>query len=176
MRRCSKLRARSQLQSVTHLDKAIINQSGIEVRRVTSPDDFDACLRLRHDVFTVEQGIDADLDNDGLDGDAIHYLANDSQNAPVGTARAVPKGKVAKIGRVAVLKNCRNRGIGCSIMQFAMADLIRSGFVEFVLGSQISAAPFYERLGFAREGYEFLDAGIPHIAMRYKVSSQESNT
>jgi len=133
----------------------------IEVTR-----DIATCLRLRRVVFIEEQGVSEEDEVDGLDGDAIHLLAYDG-DTPVGTARLLVKGPVGKIGRVCVLPVARGTGLGAALIRAAL-DVLRKepGVVEAYLGSQSHATGFYEKLGFAVEGDEFLDAGIPHRHMR----------
>jgi predicted GNAT family N-acyltransferase len=44
-----------------------------------------------------------------------------------------------------------------------------AGVAELRLESQTHAIPFYERLGYAAEGPEYLDCGIPHRLMRLRL-------
>ena len=103
---------------------------------------------------------------DEYDATATHFLRRDTDGVPVATARLLDKGGRAKIGRVAVLKAARGRGIGLELMRAVLEEARRQGFSEAVLDSQTYAIPFYERLGFVAEGDEFDDAGIPHYLMR----------
>jgi predicted GNAT family N-acyltransferase len=41
--------------------------------------------------------------------------------------------------------------------------------MEVVLSAQLRATEFYRAHGFAEEGAEYLDAGIPHRTMRRRV-------
>jgi predicted GNAT family N-acyltransferase len=50
-------------------------------------------------------------------------------------------------------------------MRRAVEDASRSGAKSAVLHAQISASAFYERLGFSREGDDFMEADIPHCRM-----------
>ena len=134
----------------------------VEVRETR---DLATCLAIRHEVFTVEQGISEADDVDGLDGEAIQLLAVvDGQ--PVGTARMLIKGETGKIGRVAVLKPQRGTGLGkalivkcCEVLQG------RPGVTRAKLGAQTTAIGFYEALGFTAVGDEYDDAGLPHRDM-----------
>lgn len=133
----------------------------IEVTR-----DVPTCQALRRVVFIDEQGVSEADDLDGLDGRAIHLLAWDG-DCPVGTARLLVKGPVGKIGRVCVLPEARGLGLGAALIEAALDELRRQpGVSEAWLGSQSQATGFYEKLGFAVEGEEFMDAGIPHRDMR----------
>ena len=128
--------------------------------------DIATCQRLRRVVFIEEQGVSEADEVDGLDGSAIHLLAFHGSE-PVGTARLLVKGAVGKIGRVCVLPVARGTGLGAALIRAAL-DVLRGqpGLTEAYLGSQSHATGFYEKLGFAVEGEEFLDAGIPHRHMR----------
>ena len=133
----------------------------IEVTR-----DIATCQRLRRVVFIDEQGVSEADEVDGLDPEAIHLLAFDG-NRPVGTARILLKGPVGKIGRVCVLPEARGTGLGAALIRAALEVLrAQPGVSDAYLGSQSHATGFYEKLGFAVEGEEFQDAGIPHRHMR----------
>lgn len=134
--------------------------------RITVTRDIATCQQLRRVVFIQEQGVSEADEVDGLDDTAIHLLAWDG-DAPVGTARLLLKGSLGKIGRVCVLPKARGTGLGAELIRAAL-DVLRQlpGVTEAYLGSQSHATGFYEKLGFALEGEEFLDAGIPHRHMR----------
>ena len=127
-------------------------------------EDIVACLRIRETVFTGEQGVSREEDEDGRDPEAIHLLAT-LDGVVVGTARILIKGEVGKIGRVAVLKGVRRRGIGRDLMMAALVQCRAHGLTGATLGAQTHALAFYEALGFTAVGPEFMDAGIPHREM-----------
>lgn len=124
-------------------------------------------LKVRDVVFIQEQNVPVELEHDEYDADALHILAMDTATKePVGTARILDKGDgVAKIGRVAVLKEYRGRGIGQALMQAVFKTTRELDFTSLMLDSQVSVIPFYEALGFVAEGGVFDDAGIPHRRM-----------
>ncbi|HEY3329444.1 MAG TPA: GNAT family N-acetyltransferase [Capsulimonadaceae bacterium] len=127
---------------------------------------LDHCYAIRRMVFVEEQQVDANLEFDGLDETATHYVAF-VDSKPAGCARLVDCGEGrAKIGRVAVLASHRRRGIGAAIMKRVIADAATQGFREAVLHAQLVACPFYAALGFERYGDEFLEANIPHCRMK----------
>jgi predicted GNAT family N-acyltransferase len=141
--------------------------SSFTVRIADSVSDRDACFRIRTVVFVEEQNVPLEEEMDSYDATAVHFLlVTACDDTPVGTARLLDKEGEAKIGRVAVLKGFRGVGLGLVLMEGVMAEARRLGFREAVLDAQTYAIPFYERLGFAAEGEEFLDAGIPHYRMR----------
>ncbi len=131
-----------------------------------TPAEREQCLDIRRAVFVAEQAVPLELEMDDYDAVAVHFLMRDGAQNPIATARLLDKHGIAKIGRVAVLKASRGQGVGLALMQFVVDDAKRRGFTEAMLDSQTYAIPFYERLGFAAEGDEFDDAGIPHFLMR----------
>ena len=130
-----------------------------------SPADWEAAQAIRFEVFVDEQRVPAEEELDADDAMARHWLAW-VDGEPVGTARAVSKAFGWKIGRVAVRRPYRGRGVGLALMRAILASGREAGVAEARLESQTHALPFYERLGFAAEGPEFLDCGIPHRLMR----------
>ena len=76
--------------------------------------------------------------------------------------------------RKAALKYFREAKFGL-FMHFVRPDLhfndlarwsAKQGAIEVVLAAQITAIPFYERIGYVAEGGEFMDANIVHRMMR----------
>lgn len=118
---------------------------------------------LRIEVFVNEQHVPLELEWDEYDAASVHALALDGAGRPVGTGRLLPDGH---IGRMAVLRFARGSGAGSAILSALIQHAKNRGDRELVLNAQVHAEAFYARHGFAREGEEFLDAGIPHIRMR----------
>ena len=128
-------------------------------------DDIKSCLALRRIVFIQEQEVSEVEELDGLDDVALHVLAT-VDGMPMGTARIFIKGDTAKIGRVCVLSPQRGTGLGAAIMRKALEICKdQKSAKKAVLGSQIHALPFYEKLGFNAFGPIYLDAGIEHRDM-----------
>jgi len=140
----------------------------ITVTIVQTRDEFEACYAIRKTVFVEEQAVPLELELDEYDDAATHFLLRGGAS-PLATARLLDKHGLAKIGRVAVLREVRGRGLGLVLMRAVLDEARRQGFTEAVLDSQTYAIPFYERLGFVAEGEEFDDAGIPHYLMRRRL-------
>ncbi|TCO78268.1 GNAT family N-acetyltransferase [Chromatocurvus halotolerans] len=117
---------------------------------------------LRETVFVQEQGVPADIEWDGKDAAAAHAIA-ELGDRPVACGRLMPDGK---IGRMAVLPEARNRGIGARIMTALIDQAMRRGLRTVYLHAQSHAAGFYSRQAFVQEGDTFVEAGIEHVAMR----------
>jgi predicted GNAT family N-acyltransferase len=118
--------------------------------------------RIRFAVFVEEQGVPAELEMDALDAQCLHALAFHG-NLAVGTARLLPDGH---IGRMAVLKARRGRGVGAALLQRLIQAARERGDREALLSAQVHALGFYRAHGFTPYGEIYEEAGIPHQAMR----------
>lgn len=120
---------------------------------------------IRKTVFIEEQRVPEELELDDDDQRAIHVLAQLNAQ-PIGTARLVDLGHdQAQIGRMAVLDQFRGQGIGQQILQKLILYAQEKGIASLVLHSQVSAIPFYEKMGFVAQGPIYDEAGIPHRNM-----------
>ena len=73
------------------------------------------------------------------------------------------------IGRIAVLPQWRKQKVGTAIME-ALLDYARAhDYKQVDVDAQTHALPFYRSFGFAEQGKEFMDAGLPHIKMTLKL-------
>jgi predicted GNAT family N-acyltransferase len=125
-----------------------------------------AAYAVRHQVFVVEQAVPFELERDDFDAIAIHLVALRGDDV-MGTLRIVAVGgRTAKIGRMAVLAAERKAGIGTRLMERG-AEIARTMNAQDIeLHAQLTAKPFYARLGYREEGEVFEEAGIPHVTMR----------
>jgi predicted GNAT family N-acyltransferase len=120
---------------------------------------------IRFSVFVEEQGVPLEIELDAIDAQCVHAVVFEDQTA-VATGRLLPDGH---IGRMAVLKAWRGRGIG-SLLLGKLVELARArGEREVMLSAQAHAVAFYRAHGFVEEGAEYLEAGIRHQAMRRKL-------
>jgi predicted GNAT family N-acyltransferase len=120
---------------------------------------------IRFTVFVEEQGVPREIELDEHDSQSVHVIAFDGAQA-VGTARLLPDGH---IGRMAVLKDWRGRGIGALLLRSLMERAKARGDAEVALSAQVHAVPFYRAHGFVSQGAEYLEAGIRHQAMKRRL-------
>ncbi len=117
---------------------------------------------IRFEVFVDEQNVPAEIELDEYDAACVHVVARDDGRA-VGTGRLLPDGH---IGRMAVLKDWRGKGVGAKMLTMLMECARARGDKEVALSAQTHALGFYKRHGFVDEGPTYLEAGILHQAMR----------
>ncbi|HRO35584.1 GNAT family N-acetyltransferase [Thauera sp.] len=123
-------------------------------------------MPVRTEVFVVEQGVPAEIERDALDAVCRHAIARDAGGRVVATGRLLPDGH---IGRMAVRRAARGAGVGGAVLQALIAEAARRGLREVALAAQTHALDFYLRHGFEAVGEVFMEAGIPHRAMRRTV-------
>lgn len=123
--------------------------------------------QLRTEVFVNEQRIPKELEWDEADQQALHAVAYNRLGAPVATARLLAGGRAGtvQLGRMAVHRFLRGSGVGRSVLLALVAAARARGETQVLLHAQRSAEGFYARLGFARVGEPFEEAGIPHVEM-----------
>lgn len=121
-------------------------------------------LALRTDVFVVEQDCPyPELDGRDLEPDA-RQLWVERAGEVLATLRLLTDADgAARIGRVATAKQARGAGLAARLVQRAL-ELADGRTV--VLDAQSYLAGWYARFGFAADGPEFVEDGIPHVPMR----------
>ncbi|GAA3911352.1 GNAT family N-acetyltransferase [Streptomyces gulbargensis] len=149
---------------------------GLTVRQAVGEEDRAACFAVRREVFVEEQGVPPELEYDAYDATAVHVLAVRADGVPLGTGRllhgadAIAKtgadAAVGSLGRLAVTRAARGLGVGAALVGAVEEAARERGLGAVDLHAQIQALGFYERLGYVAYGPEFLDAGMPHRAMR----------
>ena len=141
------------------------------IRVLKSEKEHSLCFKLRTEVFVNEQNVPKELELDEKDNSehTIHigYFNGDEL---IGIARLIDIDKeVIHIGRVAIDKHHRGKGIGHKLIlgceDIAKKVLNRDFNIE--LGAQVYAETFYKKLGYNRINNNiYIDAGIEHIDMK----------
>lgn len=135
--------------------------SEVNIKHVNWHEAENLLREVRTQVFIQEQHVPVDLEWDGLDESASHLLAM-FEDRPVTCARIVDY-KI--IGRMAVLKHWRGKGLGTALLQEAIKLCKRQGSKAIALSAQTHAIDFYSRAGFKVVSGEYMDANIPHVDM-----------
>ncbi|WP_299183756.1 GNAT family N-acetyltransferase [uncultured Aquimarina sp.] len=124
-------------------------------------------LRLRAEVFVVEQDcVYQDIDN--KDQKALHVIGYKNNNI-IAYTRIFDAGdyfEKASIGRVVVSETERKYGYGHDLIkQSIVAIKDQYSKEEIKISAQCYLKNFYEKHNFKQIGEEYLEDGIPHIAM-----------
>lgn len=141
----------------------------MEVREARTESELAAALRLREQVFCGEQGVSFEADQDGRDAEATHIVAVD-EGVVIGTCRLVFRGRVARLGRLAVERERRGDGVAAEILHEAERVATRAGSESIALHAQTYAQALYERAGYEEYGPAFVEEGIEHVAMEKRLA------
>lgn len=132
-----------------------------------SPGELYAILRLRSEVFVVEQNC-VFLDMDDKDQQCYHLMGWQG-NLLAAYTRLVPPGisyEQPSIGRVVISPAARGGGIGKLLMQKSIDETLKLfGKSSIKIGAQLYLKSFYESLGFMQVGDIYDEDGIDHIKM-----------
>lgn len=130
-------------------------------------DELHDLLLLRSEVFVVEQDC-VYQDVDGKDKKAIHVLGY-KEDELVAYTRIFKAGdyfEKASFGRVVVKENARKFGYGHDLLKQTLHVMEKHfGKVATKISAQTYLRRFYKAHGFEQTGSEYLEDGIPHIAM-----------
>ena len=118
---------------------------------------------IRFAVFVEEQRVPVEIEWDDQDAKSIHAIAYSNAGAAIATGRLLPDGH---IGRMAVLKEWRGKGVGGAILERLIGVARERGDKQVELFAQTHAIEFYRHYGFAENGEAFEEAAIPHQSMR----------
>ncbi|EHC2216609.1 GNAT family N-acetyltransferase [Listeria monocytogenes] len=138
------------------------------VKKVTDDIGKQAALKIRNDVFVVEQRVDPALEWDEFDeiDSVVMFVDYAEDGTPLATGRFREKNGYGKVERICTQKVARGTGSGRRIMKAIESEAKSRGLTTLKLGAQVTAIPFYEKLGYETCSGLFLDAGIEHKDMK----------
>jgi predicted GNAT family N-acyltransferase len=117
---------------------------------------------VRDTVFGDEQNVPQEVNWDGNDEECLHALARGERSEVVATGRLAPDGK---IGRLAVLRLYRGKGVGGQVLRKLLETARGRGLSQVYLHAQAQTVGFYEQEGFQLRGAPFSEGGITHRYM-----------
>ena len=139
----------------------------IEIKKFTfqNKELREKAFSIRHKVFVIGQNCPQDLEYEHEEI-CTHFLITDNNEA-VATARHRKTDYGYKLERFAVLEDKRKKGYGHLILKAILDDLTEYKGIIY-MHAQIEVLPFYEKVGFEKEGDIFEEAGIMHYKMKLK--------
>ena len=127
-------------------------EAGFRVEPADYAADFKDLRAVREPVFVQEQQVPLEEEWDDLDPQCVHVIARDDAHHPIGTGRLTPK---HKIGRMAVLREWRGKGVGEALLLALIERAREAGLREVSLNAQVGALGFYQKFGFVPFGERF---------------------
>ena len=139
-------------------------KNNLKIEIVKWTDGLSQLKNIREKVFIQEQKVTPQLEWDGMDEKAIHFLVFNDK-AAIGCARAIVIKDHMQLGRMAVLKEYRGQGIGSALLEKAMTIAKLNQLSAIYISAQCHAIDFYKKFGFEVTSDIYLDAEIPHRDM-----------
>ena len=141
-------------------------QANIQIVEVSWQQAENDLRAIRTPVFIEEQAVAPDFEWDEIDQTAVHLLAKVDKQA-VACLRIID---YHKIGRMAVLKEWRKKGLGVALLLEAVNICKAHGRKSVHLSAQTHAIGFYEKCGFRVTSDIYQDVHIAHVDMQLELS------
>lgn len=117
-------------------------------------------------VFVLERSISLKDEFDGDDHDGAIYVVVYDQEKPVATGRFIQvDGQTVRPGRIAVLKDYRSKGLGELVINELETYARKQGCNASIIHGELSAAGFYEKLGYMRDSDIYDEDGVPCVTL-----------
>ena len=120
-------------------------------------------VAIRNTVFVEEQGFIDEFDE--ADERAFHLVMYHGEE-PIGVCRVFTEGETWLLGRFAVVKEWREKGLGSLLLREAEETVRSHGGKTLTLHAQCRAMEFYRKNGYIPFGEIEYEQDCPHMAMR----------
>jgi ElaA protein len=143
----------------------------IRYKQIETINEFIDAIRIRIEIFIIEQKCPPGYDPDELDKVSKQYIAIvDNKIVAMVRLREDPK-KVAKIENMVVKKDYRGKGIGTGLTEYVIKQATENGYKKIWMQAQEQAKHVFEKAGFkvTSKPYDLYNLGIPHVDMEYTI-------
>ncbi|MBW8192459.1 GNAT family N-acetyltransferase [Neiella marina] len=130
-----------------------------QLQQVRWQDAWQNLQQVRYRVFVCELRVDPRSEFDGLDEHSWHVLACDKKGRPIGSGRLCRNGK---IGRIAVLMEFRNQGLGSAITRKLLKMARKQSLDDVYMAPELNDLPRFSDCAACPVGPVFMEEGIPH--------------
>ncbi|MGT2833724.1 GNAT family N-acetyltransferase [Streptococcus halotolerans] len=121
-----------------------------------------ASLYIRFCVFVLERQISMEEEFDDNDEQGTVYAVLYDGKQPVATGRFLPETQTkARLTRIATLKEYRGKGHGTTIITALEQYAKEQGYHHLVIHAELTAKPFYQKLGYQAFGDCYIEDGEP---------------
>ncbi|PWT72866.1 MAG: GNAT family N-acetyltransferase [Bacteroidetes bacterium] len=132
--------------------------------------EYHQMVKLRNEMLRKPLGLH--FDDDELDREKNDLLIGAFEDGKILGCCLLTKvdDKTMRLRQMAVPNNLQGKGIGRALMVFA-ENLARDlGYKMLIMHARKTAVGFYQKLGYAIEGDEFVEVTIPHFEMVKKLN------
>ncbi|HEY4231543.1 MAG TPA: GNAT family N-acetyltransferase [Thermoanaerobaculia bacterium] len=134
-------------------------------------EDYERERRLRDEVLRRPLGLSLADEDSTLERDQLHYGLFgpglfDGVETLIACVLAAPISPIeARIRQMAVSPAHQGKGLGRRLLDEVESDLRARGFRRLQLSARSTAVGFYEKLGYATLGEEYVSVTVPHVRM-----------
>lgn len=129
-----------------------------------------ACV-LRNQVLRLPLGLDLQTEDLSAESEYLHFgIEQEEQIVAYVLAVPLTAGR-AKLRQMAVATACQGQGLGRQLMELVEGALKQKGIQVLELDARGEAVGFYEKLGYAVVGDEFISVTIPHRRMTKTIAT-----
>lgn len=124
-------------------------------------------VELRRNVLRIPLGLDFTEDELRSESGQFHFAVWDNEKiwAVLILNPDPSQNGCIRMRQVAVDPAIQGQGIGSELVSLSERWAARQGYKIMKLHARLHAVPFYKKLEYETEGKEFMEVGIPHIAM-----------
>jgi len=141
-------------------------ENNIKIKLISyGSEEYKSELELRNKILRIPLGLD--VYNDDLGGEDNHFhIGAFDEGKLVGVLVLTPlDSSKVKMRQVAVDEKLQGRGIGKMLVEYSEQFSKENGFTTIVMNARDTAVPFYEKLGYSKEGEMFTEVTIPHFKL-----------
>ena len=121
----------------------------VHFKIASSTEDVKFIKEMRYTIFTMEQGIAHELDEDGLDDTSVHVIGyNAETNTAVASGRLTITGNTGVLSRIAVNKEYRGLKLGQEVVRRLEKIAIEKSIQTVSLSPHTYLEKFYADLGY----------------------------
>lgn len=145
--------------------------SQIAITHITSKDTrYQGVWDLREEVLRRPLGMSLKNEDLSKDHEDVIFIAEEEDKV-IGCLMLHDTGNgIMQFRQMAVYDEWQGKGIGRQLMLAAEQYCVQQGYSSITLHARSVAVGFYKGLGYAVDGDEFAEVGIPHYIMNKKLS------
>jgi len=131
--------------------------------------EYQQMIQLRNDILRKPLGLVFEKDELEKEADDILIGAFEDDRLLGCCMLIETEPGTVRLRQMAVPKNLQGKGVGRALMQFAENIARDRGYRRITMHARKTATGFYEKLGYAVSGGEFLEVTLPHVVMEKKL-------
>ena len=133
---------------------------------------YDESIKLRYDVLRKPLGLEFSVEELSNEYNSYHLACYEmTHQEMLGILVLKPvNDTIVKMRQVAIRQDQQSQGIGSALIAESERFAKSKQYMVIELHARIEAVPFYLKNGYTPIGTEFLEIGIPHMAMKKEIS------